>query len=213
MHYLVDTIAVERMALLAESPRQVVLVGQRMDTLAEVRFNGVASPAVAVTSRTRAEATVPTQLANTALKDLVPTVLSTTLSGRTNARMVLQLGRQMSTVSGLSLLLQLVLRKCVLTPATNRDDPTDGIGILRLKGLLLAAGPVSQAELALGEYCRAAESQLLNLQRGDPRYTAEERLASLQMTLLTVDAKAGTVLIEITVRNTAGGVVNQPLVL
>jgi hypothetical protein len=140
-------------------------------------------------------------------------VLSTRCTGRYPNKVVLDLGAQPERVEGLELLVQLVLRKLLLTPGTNRDSPGEGVGLGASRGVLLAQRDAGRLQALLYDGVQRVAEEVRLLQSGDSRYSAEERLRSLTVGAVSVDAAAGRMQATLYLASEAGATRAVPLVL
>ena len=213
-YYLTDVLAIDQVTDLGGTPRKVLIDGHRgLDAVADVKVNSISSPLVSVTSPTQLEVQVPNPLQSVALTSLTFEVLSSRATGRYPTRVVLDLGAQPERVSGFDLLVQLVLRKLLLTPATNRARPGEGVGLGKIRGMVLARGDAARLQSGIIDGVQRVEAELKELQVGDGRYTTEERLRSLSVGGTTVDEKGGSIHVVLRLTSEAGRNRTVPLVL
>lgn len=212
-HYLVDDLLVRNVVDLGGTPRRIRLEGPRISFVADVRVNGVSVDLIVVDNTERITVTVPARFADLPVTDLQPQVFGRALTGRSEARVVLDYGRQFERVSGFQLLVQLVLRKLLITQGTNRDAPGEGGSLFAMAGALYTPKTLPRFQALLTDFAVRTEADIIAMQAREPRYSAEERMRSFRMNLLARDVPVGTLPLAFSLQSQAGQQLQTPLVV
>jgi hypothetical protein len=113
-------------------------------SVSEVTINGYLAAAFSVVGTRLLDIVIPTvprYLYQADITDIDILVLSSDFSGSAReAEILFSIGRQSSKISGGAYIIQKWLRFFLMSPGTDRKDPSAGVGILRLAGQITENG-------------------------------------------------------------------------
>ena len=212
--YYVDQLAVDKAEDMTGTPRKVLLTGARgLDSVSDVKINGVVSPSVTITGPTTLEVQVPNPHTAALLTAMTFEVLSSRHTGRYTNRIVMDFGAQPERVEGFDLLVQLVLRKLLLTTGSNRFSPGEGAGLRKLRGSKLAQADAGRVQAAVYDGVKRTSEELRRMQARRSGFSSEEKLKSLSAGAVSIDIPRGTIAVVLHLTSEAGRSRSVPLVL
>tara|TARA_B100001123_G_scaffold323950_1_gene363786 strand:+ start:9525 stop:10187 length:663 start_codon:yes stop_codon:yes gene_type:complete len=212
--YILDVISSDSMTEVADSsPRRLKATGANFDRVMEVRVNSLVSPSVSVLSPYSLEFEVPTAVSALPLADLSVDLLAVGHMGLNPQLLILDLSAQIQEVTGIQKLSQTVTKLLMTSVGTDRYAPQSGGNLFKIAGQGLSPEGVQKIQAAIQEAITRTESQIIEAQTGIPALTSEERLRSLQPGLVSVDQKAGRVLVEVFINSMAGTTQSVPVTL
>jgi hypothetical protein len=160
-------------------PRTLDVRGPDFRGVTKVEVNEEEAPSFVVTSSKRILVQVPSSQERAVIKSIA--VLSDTFTKKDKSQVRFELTNNPKKVDGLMRLIQIFLLHLLRTPGTDAWYPNSGGGIQKLVGSYFSknnSGAVTAAfTLAVGR----TRSQIISMQAGDPRVSADEKLATVNV--------------------------------
>jgi hypothetical protein len=183
-------------------PRTLQVIGQDFSSVAQVLINDIPSPSIAILSKTKLLAQVPTNLVNFTITSVTATSNNLTMSAR--SIILFQIGTVASKVSGILRLLQIFLKILFTTPG--RDIFAPRIGGNGLKDLGLTFGEDEGSNI-VSDFIVAVTTttrQIIAIQSRDPTLTSSERLLSATVLSATYSLVESALIVSVQVTSQAG---------
>lgn len=183
-------------------PRTLSVIGKDFSSVAQVLINDIASPSIAILSKTKLLAQVPPNLANTTVTSVTVTSYNLTVSARSIIQF--QLGPVASKVSGILRLLQIFLKVLFTTPG--RDIFASRIGGNGLKDVGQTFG-ANEGGNIVSDFIIAVtttQRQILSIQSRDPTLASSERLLSANVLSANYSSTESALIVSVQVTSQAG---------
>lgn len=183
-------------------PRSLDVMGQDFTSVDQVLINDIASPDVAILSKTRLLAQVPAALLNVTLTSV--TVLSRELTISPTSLIKFRIGTVASKVSGILRLVQVFLKTLLTTPGRDIFAPRVGGNALKDIGLTFGA---SQGGNIVSDIVIAVDTtrrQIMTIQGRDPSIPRDERLLAATVTAAAYNRPEAALVVSIQLTSMAG---------
>lgn len=156
------------------NPLSLLITGDRLDQTSEVYINDVLAPEFAALSSGRLLAQVPTSERKSTLRKVA--VIATAPAANRKSLLNFEVGKSIGSITGLEKLIQSFCRLLLQTPGTDRFNPDEGGGLVRIVGRNISKGDSKNLQASVIGAVTRARDQLMARQSADRRIPADERL-------------------------------------
>lgn len=183
-------------------PLSLIVTGERLDQTSEVYINDIQSPEFVVLSNNRILVQVPTSERGSLLRKVA--VIATVPAVNRKSMLHFEIGKSVRGISGLERLVQVFCKLLLQTPGTDRFNPNEGGGLMRLVGRSVSKGDSKNLQAAVVGAITRAKEQLLARQGANRRIPSDERLLSAAAEAIGYDASTTTLTSRIAISAVSG---------
>lgn len=184
------------------TPRSLVIEGLQFLQATSVEINSIESPEFMILSDTKLMAQVPNGQQNSLISSVA--VFAEKPSPTRSSVFILEVGRSISSLSGIERLVQMFTKLALQTPGRDKFRPTIGGGLLALAGQNID----SQAQLSLSASAVSAigrtRDQVVALQNRVPRIPPDERLLTADVLGVGFDMNTTTLALRVKITAQSG---------
>lgn len=156
------------------SPLSISITGQSLNEASKVYINDLESPNFVVISPNRLLAEVPESQRNTYLSKLV--VIANVPSMNRKSLLHFEVGETIGGIVGIEKLVQSFCRLLLQTPGSDRFNPNQGGGLLKMVGRTVSRGDSRSLQASLVSAVARTKEQLVALQSTNRKIPSDEKL-------------------------------------
>lgn len=184
------------------TPLSLIITGERLDQASEIYINDIQAPEFAVLSPNRLLAQVPTEERSSVLRKVA--VIATVPSIHRKSILHFEVGKSIRAITGLEKLVQAFCKLLLQTPGSDRFNPDEGGGLMRLVGRNVSKGDSKNLQAAVVGAVSRTREQLLARQGANRRIPADERLLTAQAEAVGFDTSTTTLTARIALAAVSG---------
>lgn len=183
-------------------PLSLVIVGEKLDQATVVYINDIESPEFVVVSKNRIVAQIPTSQRDTQIRKVA--VVATVPALNRKSLLHFEVTSSVGSIKGLERLVQNYVKLLLQTPGSDKFNPNEGGGVLRLIGRNVSKGDSKNLQAAIIGCIGRAKDQLVARQGRNSRIPSDERLLTASAEAVGYDPATTTLSARIAISAVSG---------